>query len=135
MNRRFFIFGVLGLSISASAHVLAQPAPKLISIRKGITSPLLSAAINNPPKREISLEGWLLCNGAEASRSIYRELLKAMGSNAGPGDGVATFNIPNLACEYRSGDDPVKGSAVCWSETRFGFLAGTVMPFDVNQNI
>ena len=135
MDRRIFIAGVLGVGLGRST-ALAQSAPRLIFLHKGITSPLLSFAVTRPkPKREISLEGWLLCNGAEASRSLYQELFKATEPDAGPGDGSTTFNIPNLPCEYRAGNDPVKGWAVSWSEARFGFDAGTLFPFDVDQNL
>jgi microcystin-dependent protein len=40
--------------------------------------------------------GWLLCNGAAISRSTYANLFAAIGTAYGFGDGVTTFNIPDL---------------------------------------
>jgi microcystin-dependent protein len=38
----------------------------------------------------------LLCNGAAISRTQYAELFTAIGTTYGAGDGVTTFNLPNL---------------------------------------
>jgi microcystin-dependent protein len=38
----------------------------------------------------------LLCNGAAISRAQYAELFAAIGTTYGAGDGVTTFNLPNL---------------------------------------
>lgn len=40
--------------------------------------------------------GWLLCDGAAVSRTTYSNLFGAIGINFGSGDGVATFNLPDL---------------------------------------
>jgi microcystin-dependent protein len=40
--------------------------------------------------------GWLLCNGALVSRSIYAALFAAIGTLYGVGDGSTTFNLPDL---------------------------------------
>lgn len=40
--------------------------------------------------------GFLLCNGAEYDREEYPELFAAIGTIYGNGDGVTTFNVPNL---------------------------------------
>lgn len=40
--------------------------------------------------------GWLLCDGAEVSRTLYFELYGVLGTVYGAGDGVDTFNLPNL---------------------------------------
>lgn len=42
--------------------------------------------------------GWLECNGAAVNRvGIYATLFALIGTAYGPGDGVNTFNIPNLS--------------------------------------
>lgn len=38
----------------------------------------------------------LLCNGSAVSRSTYNKLFQFIGTTFGVGDGVATFNLPNL---------------------------------------
>jgi microcystin-dependent protein len=47
-----------------------------------------SAAASSP--------GWLIANGQAVSRSIYSELFAAIGTQYGVGDGVSTFNLPDL---------------------------------------
>ena len=39
--------------------------------------------------------GWLLCNGAEVSRTTYAALFAAIGTSYGTGNGTDTFNVPN----------------------------------------
>jgi hypothetical protein len=40
--------------------------------------------------------GWLACDGAAVSRIFYSELFAVIGITWGPGDGVNTFNTPDL---------------------------------------
>jgi len=40
--------------------------------------------------------GWLVCDGSEISRTDYADLFKVIGITYGGGDGVSTFNLPNL---------------------------------------
>lgn len=39
--------------------------------------------------------GWLLCNGAAVSRTVYAALFAAIASAHGSGDGSTTFNLPD----------------------------------------
>ena len=49
---------------------------------------------------------WLLCNGAAVDRTIYANLFAKVGLTFGAGDGVTTFNIPNMIgrSPYGKGD-------------------------------
>lgn len=47
--------------------------------------------------------GWLLCDGAAKSRTTYSALFGVLGVLYGAGDGVATFNVPNLTGRVVSG--------------------------------
>lgn len=50
--------------------------------------------------------GWLKANGAAVSRTAYADLFAAIGTSFGAGDGVNTFNLPDLRGEFiRSWDD------------------------------
>jgi len=40
--------------------------------------------------------GWLICDGSEVNRQTYALLYSAIGVTYGPGDYVATFNLPDL---------------------------------------
>ena len=42
------------------------------------------------------IKGWLVCDGSEISRTTYADLFKVIGITYGGGDGVSTFNLPNL---------------------------------------
>lgn len=56
----------------------------------------------------IAPAGYLICNGAAVSRTIYANLFAVCGITYGAGDGSTTFNIPdlrgNVAVGYKSGD-------------------------------
>lgn len=54
------------------------------------TGAVISFAGAAPPS------GYLLCNGAAVSRSTYSALFAVVGTTYGPGDGVNTFNLPDL---------------------------------------
>jgi microcystin-dependent protein len=61
--------------------------------------------------------GWLLCDGANVSRSTFATLFAAIGTTYGVGDGSTTFGLPNLR-----GRVPVGFNA---SETEFDALGKT----------
>ena len=44
--------------------------------------------------------GWLKANGAAISRTVYADLFAAIGTTFGAGDGVNTFNLPDLRGEF-----------------------------------
>jgi microcystin-dependent protein len=48
-------------------------------------------------------EGWLLCNGQAVSRTTYAKLFDILATTYGSGDGVNTFNIPNLVGVFPRG--------------------------------
>jgi microcystin-dependent protein len=41
-------------------------------------------------------EDYLWCNGASYSRTLYSKLFQVIGTTYGGGDGISTFNVPNL---------------------------------------
>lgn len=44
----------------------------------------------------IPASGYLACNGAAVSRTVYAALFAKIGTGWGAGDGVNTFNVPNV---------------------------------------
>lgn len=52
--------------------------------------------------------GFIICDGAAVSRSVYGALFSLIGTTYGAGDGSTTFNVPNLKGRvivgYNSGD-------------------------------
>lgn len=54
-------------------------------------------------------EGFLLCNGANVSRTDYANLFAAIGTKWGEGDGSTTFTLPNFNDRFIEGTtDPEK---------------------------
>lgn len=54
--------------------------------------------------------GWLECNGAAVSRTTYANLFAAIGTVYGVGNGVTTFNLPDLRGRFVRGFDNGKGT-------------------------
>lgn len=55
--------------------------------------------------------GWLLCDGAAVSRTTYSGLFAVMGTTWGAGDGMTTFNLPDLRGRALFGKDDMGGVA------------------------
>ena len=60
------------------------------------TSILLPAGSLFPYAGAATPGGYLLCNGSAVSRSVYSDLFAAIGVTYGSGNGVTTFNLPDL---------------------------------------
>lgn len=55
--------------------------------------------------------GWLLCDGAAVSRTTYARLFAKIADTFGVGDGVTTFNVPDLRGRFPLGLDNLGGSS------------------------
>ncbi len=53
--------------------------------------------------------GWIKCNGAAISRSLYAALFNIIGTTYGAGDGSTTFNLPDFRGEFIRGLDDGRG--------------------------
>jgi len=51
--------------------------------------------------------GWLICDGSEISREEYAMLFSVISINFGEGDGVTTFNLPDLRGMFLRGTNRV----------------------------
>lgn len=52
-------------------------------------------------------DGYLVCNGANVSRTTYADLFNAIGTTFGSGDGSTTFALPNLIDKFVQGSATV----------------------------
>ena len=68
-----------------------------------LTGAIMPFSFSSPP------DGWLECNGAEISRTTYENLFSKIGEIYGSGDGINTFNIPDLRGEFIRGFDNARG--------------------------
>lgn len=59
--------------------------------------------------RSTAPAGWLKANGAEISRTVYQALFNAIGTTFGAGNGVDTFNLPDLRGEFLRAWDDARG--------------------------
>ncbi len=53
--------------------------------------------------------GWLKCNGAAISRTVYARLFAAIGTTYGDGNGSSTFNLPDDRGNFSRGWDDGRG--------------------------
>lgn len=53
--------------------------------------------------------GWLVCDGATVSRTVYTRLFAAIGTRFGAGNGSTTFQLPDLRGEFVRGWDAGRG--------------------------
>ena len=44
----------------------------------------------------VAPDGWFICDGTTKSRTTYADLYAVIGTSFGAGEGVSTFNLPNL---------------------------------------
>lgn len=52
-------------------------------------------------------DGYLVCNGANVSRTTYADLFAVIGTTFGSGDGSTTFTLPNLIDKFAQGSTTV----------------------------
>ena len=55
--------------------------------------------------------GWMICDGSEVSRTQYSDLFSKIGEIYGSGDGISTFNIPDLRGRIPVGKDDMGGTS------------------------
>ncbi len=75
--------------------------------------------------------GWFECDGQELDRVVYADLFAVIGTTYGDGDGVNTFNLPDLRGEFLrgfdngAGNDPDAGSRTDRGDGTTGDNVGT----------
>lgn len=52
-------------------------------------------------------QGYLLCDGTAVSREQYSKLFSAIGTIYGEGDGITSFNLPNLIDRFIQGKNQI----------------------------
>lgn len=77
--------------------------------------------------RSTAPAGWLLCHGQAVSRTTYARLFSAIGALYGPGDGSATFNLPDCRGRVIAGKDNMGGTSADRLTDRSGGLDGDVL--------
>jgi len=83
---------------------------------KGTTSVTIDFLLNFLPigivlpysADSINIEGWVIADGREISRTTYSDYYTLVGTTYGVGDGITTFNVPDLTNSSPIGFDNVK---------------------------
>jgi microcystin-dependent protein len=81
-------------------------------------------------RKILAESGWLVCDGAAISRSIYRSLYSVIGDIHGRGDATTTFNLPDYRGHFLRGVDDSSGrdpDARQRVAAKIGGLAGDVV--------
>ena len=78
--------------------------------------------------------GWRRCDGQGLLRTAYPELFVVLGTQHGAGDGVTTFQIPDMRGRSPVGEDDIGGSAASTPrldqatiEAGFGGMSGATV--------
>lgn len=77
---------------------------------------------------------WLICDGSAISRTDYRELFQAVGITYGAGDGITTFNLPDLRGRVAIGKSTTYGLGASGGEVTHT-LNINEMPSHMHQGI
>lgn len=88
-------------NVSLIATFADQSASQLAGAVSQLVPPgaIMSYGGSNAPT------GWLLCDGAAVSRTLYANLFAAIGTTFGLGDGINTFNLPDMRGRFVRYDD------------------------------
>jgi hypothetical protein len=117
---------VEGQSLTPRQQLLAAPyarrADVAVSAFNGSSPGAITAFGANvvPP-------GWLLCDGAQVSRTTYADLFAAIGTTWGAGDGSTTFNVPDLRGMFLRGTDPTALRDPDGASRSFGSTQGSLL--------
>ena len=99
-------------------------------IRLFIEDKLIGSVISAPLS---SIEGCLLCDGAEVSRINYAKLFAKIGTTFGEGDGETTFNLPDYRGCFLRGLGG--NSELDFATTQLDQLQGHSHNFDIRQDV
>jgi len=103
------------VELATSAEIIAGTDEDKVMTPKAYADSISSLGIGNPPGTIITFAGssvptgYLDCNGAQVDRVTYADLFTAIGEIYGVGDGVSTFNLPDLRGEFVRGWDNSRG--------------------------
>jgi len=89
----------------ANVAMLSTMADQEASQLAGAVSDLMPAGVILPYGGATAPAGWLLCNGAQISRTTYAKLFAAIGTAHGSGNGSSTFHLPDLRGRFLRGRD------------------------------
>ncbi|MEX0934423.1 MAG: tail fiber protein [Candidatus Saccharimonadales bacterium] len=94
---------VVGENVSEALQSVDSEIESIQAFIHSLVGQVSAFARATPPN------GWLECDGSAISRTEYPNLFNAIGTIYGSGDGITTFNLPDLRGEFIRGWDNGKG--------------------------
>lgn len=98
-------------SVQGKRIIVFSDGTNVKTADNGIVDPLFLVPTGTivPYAGTTTPNAWLFCNGSAISRTTYASLFSAIGTTWGSGDGLNTFNIPDLQNMFLrgSGSSPV----------------------------
>lgn len=88
-----------GRSLAREIEALARRVDALEGQQVPVGAIVLFSEEQSPPT------GWLLAHGASVGRRTYADLFAVIGETYGAGDGVMTFDLPDLTADEPAGFD------------------------------
>lgn len=99
---------------AASAKVADSVVWENVSGRPDLSALIPPGTIIHYAGRTVP-SGWLICNGANVSRTDYAALFAAIGTIYGAGDGSTTFGLPNLNGRFLEGATSTSSVGIYYS--------------------
>ena len=133
------VINALNIALSAEATairaLIADIGGEVEAAKNSVpTGTVIAFAANSEPPG-----GFLLCNGAEVSRTTYAALFAEVGTTYGAGDGSTTFNIPDMTDRFIQGSGTAGTVKAAGAPdiygTFYGFPFGTFGAISMNLNI
>jgi len=106
------------LSAALASFSLSVSAAITVAMPPGAVMPYAGASAPT---------GWLLCYGQAVDRTTYAALFTAISTTYGVGDGVTTFNLPDLRGRVIAGQDDMGGSSANRLTNQTGGLDGDTL--------
>lgn len=101
MGGRALLAVIFGAVVWIAFHQSpAAGQPQVVRVPPGV---IAAYGGETPPN------GWLLCDGSEVSRTMFDRLFTRIGVAHGVGDGISTFNLPDLRGRFVRGVDAGAG--------------------------
>lgn len=105
----------IGITVQGEAEM--TPRQKLTSVAYALVAETVADPTALTPPGIVSAfagsaapAGWLVCDGAQVSRTTYANLFAAIGTAHGSGDGSTTFHLPDYRGRFLRGVDGTAGN-------------------------
>lgn len=97
------------LAAAVTTSEFANQSVTLAKLAAAVQQALEPTAAVEPYGGDTAPSGWLLCDGAAYSRTTYAMLFQRIGVKFGSGDGITTFNVPDMRGRMARGVDGAAG--------------------------